>query len=364
MAKTQTKIPVKVLIMCGGKGTRMWPISNMSHPKQFENLLGKKSMFRHTIERVLLGFSPQDVYIATSDKFSKFIKKQAVEIPTNNFILEPDMRDNLGAIGLASAVINHRHPDSVMIILWGADHVVQKEEEFIEAVKQASKFAYENEVVVHVDTPPTYPSVHNGWIKIGKRIKKEGRWEVYEFIRQVEKPDEETAKEFFKSDDYLIHVGYMATRPSLLLSYYQQYAPEAYQIIQNIRENIDTKKFKAVLKREYPKFEKVSVDYGLFEKLPPRTQWELPVDMGWIDVGTWELLYQGMPKDKNGNVIIGDAHLIDTKNCLIISSNKGEVGVISLEGMIIVETDKGLLVCPLSDAPKVKQLYNELLEKH
>lgn len=363
MAKTQTKVPIKVLIMCGGKGTRMWPISNISHPKQFESLLGKKSMFRHTVERVLNGFSASDIYIATSDKFAKFLKKQAPEIPSKNFILEPAMRDNLGAIGLATAVINHRHPDSVMIILWGADHVVQKENEFLKAIKQAATLAYENQVIVHVDTPPSYPSVHNGWIKIGKKIKSVGKLDVYEFIRQVEKPDEETAEEFFRSKEYLIHVGYMATKPSLLLSYYEKYTPEAYKIIIRIQSTIDTDEFQKTLEKEYPKFEKVSVDYGLYEKLPPRSQWELPVDMGWIDVGTWELLYQGLPKDKNGNVIIGEAHLIDTTNCLIISKNKGIAGMIGLDKMIIVETEEGLLVCPLNQAPKVKRLYNDLSEK-
>lgn len=360
MEKSHDIVPVKVLVMCGGKGTRMWPISNLGHPKQFDNLLGRKSMFRHTIERVLKGFQRHDIYIATSDKFAKFLIHQAPEVPRENFILEPAMRDNLGAIALATAVINHNHPDSVMIILWGADHIVQKEEEFLTAIKQAAKLAYENEVIVHVDTPPSYPSIHNGWIKVGKKIIDAGKWDVYEFIRQVEKPDEETALDFFRSKEYLIHVGYMATRPSLLLSYYQQYAPEAYVTLQSIRETIGTKQFLPTLQNMYPKFEKVSVDYGLFEKLPPGTQWELPVDMGWVDVGTWELLYQGIPKDQNGNVVIGKAHLIDTRNSLVISRNTGMVGVIGLQGMIIVETEEGLLVCPLTKASKVKQLYTQL----
>lgn len=363
MAGAQKKIPIKVLIMCGGKGTRMWPISNIGHPKQFENLLGKQSMFRQTIERVLKGFPPEDIYVATSEKFAKFLKNQAPEVPHDHFILEPAMRDNLGAIGLAAAVINHYHPDSVMIILWGSDHIVKKVDKFLQALKQAAQLAYENDVIVHVDTSPSYPSVHNGWIKIGKRIKKIGDNEVYEFICQVEKPDKETAKTFFRSHNYLIHVGYMAAKPALLLRYYSEYAPDAYKVINRIQQTIGTSKFRKTLEREYPTFEKVSVDYGLFEKLPPKSQWELPVDMGWIDVGTWELLYLGLDKDEKGNVVIGEAHLIDTKKSLIISKNKGVIGVIGLQEMIVVESDEGLLVCPLSAAPKVKQLYNELYER-
>ena len=353
----------KVLILCGGKGTRMWPISNLSHPKQFESLLGKTSMFRQTIDRVLKGFSPHDLYIATSAKFGPFLREQAAEIPESNFILEPAMRDNLGAVALATGIINRRHPGEVMIILWGADHIVQKESEFLKAIKQAATLAQANRVIVHVDTPPAYASVHNGWIKIGKEIKQVEGHKIYEFIRQVEKPDEATAKKFFRAKDYLIHVGYMATQPSLLLEYYQTYAPEAYEVLQRIIPAVDTPKFQSVLEAEYPRFEKVSVDYGLFEKLPPKSQWELPVNMGWVDVGTWELLYHGLPKDKDGNVVFGKVKLMATKNSLIICKDEGVIGAVGLEGMIVVDTEDGLLVCPLSQAPKVKQLYESLYDQ-
>lgn len=363
MATASKSINVKILIMCGGKGSRMWPISNLNHPKQFEGLLGNKSMFRQTINRVLKGFRPADIFVATSDKFSRFLKIQAPEIPDQNFILEPAMRDNLGAIGLATSIINHRFPDSVMIILWGADHIVQKEAAFLSAITQAANLAYEHNLIVHVDTLPTYPSVNNGWIKIGKVIKTINGHKVYEFIRQIEKPNEITAKEFFKSKDYLIHVGYMAAKPSLLLNYYRQYTPDTYKILARIQLAIDTPEFETVLKKEYSKIEKISVDYGLFEKLPPKSQWELPADMGWIDVGTWELLYQGLPKDKNNNVIIGKAKLLETKNSLIISKDKELIGAIGLDGMIVVDTEEGLLVCSLNQAPKVKQLYNSLYEQ-
>lgn len=349
--------------MCGGKGTRMWPISNMAHPKQFESILGKKSMFRETVDRAIHGFGAKNIYIATSVQYKEHIVQQASEIPAENFIFEPAMRDNLGALGLASAIIHKRHPGAVMIILWGADHVVQKTDVFVAALTEAAKLAAENDVIVHVDTQPSYPTVHNGWIEIDDKVKTVNGFDVFQFKRFVEKPDIKRAEQFYASDNYLIHVGYMATKPGLFLKYYEEYAPQTYAILSRIINVIDTPKFSQVLAAEYPKFEKISVDYGLFEKLPPEDQWELPADFGWIDVGTWELLYHGLAKDDNGNVVLGEANLLNTKNSLIIAKKKGTMGVIGLDGMIVVETDEGMLVCPLSQAPKVKDLYS-LIEGH
>lgn len=355
-------VDTKVLIMCGGKGTRMWPISNMDHPKQFESILGNDSMFRETLERVMKQYDPKDIYIASSALFGDQIKSQAQEVPAENFILEPEMRDNLGALGLATSIIHKRHPDSVMVLLWGADHLVKKVDVFLGTLERAAKLARENDKMVLIDAIATYPTVHNGWIQIGEKIEGHGDG-VYEFIRQVEKPTLEKAQEFYASDKYLIHTGYMATRPGLLLKYYQEYAPETYAIIQRIVKSVDTADFQKVLELEYPKFEKQSVDYGLYEKLPSSTQWETPAEFGWVDVGTWELLYHGLDKDSNGNVIIGRATLIDTKNSLIIAKANGKMGVIGMDGVIVVETDDGMLVCPLDEAPKVKDLYKEIFEK-
>lgn len=363
MARTQTKFPTKVVVFCGGKGTRMWPISTVGHPKQLDPILGKTSFFRQTIERVMKGFLAKDIFLSTGEELAKAVNKQAPEIPKKNFILEPTMRDTLGAVCYAAAVINHRFPESVMIILWGADHIVKKEKRFIEALKKAVSLAVENDVIVHVDMKPSYPSVHNGWVKVGKRIRKENSYEIFEFLKHVEKPDLKLARKYFNSGSYYIHSGYMAVRPRVLLNLYKKYAPRCFNIIQRITESFDKPEEKRVLQREYPKIEKISVDFGLFEKLPPGTQLEIPVDIGWIDVGTWELLYIGLPKDKDGNATLGNVNLMETKNSLVFSREKRVTGVIGVSGLIIVDTENGLLVCPIDQAPKVKQLYKEIYKK-
>ncbi len=361
--KKTGKNDTKIVLFCGGRGTRMWPISKIGHPKQFGPILGEKSFFRQAFERVLKGFSPEDIFISTGKDYKEIIRKHAPEIPQENIIFEPEMRDTLGAVALATATINHKFPNSVMIILWGADHLVRKEKAFVSALKKAAQLSRDNNVVVHIDMKPTYPSVHNGWIKIGKKLRSEDGFEVYEFLKQVEKPDLPTAKKFLAAKTYLIHSGYMATKPQLLLEKYKEHAPDCYKKIKKIADSMGTSKYTQVLNKEYPKIEKNSVDFGVFEKLKPGTQWELPVDIGWVDLGTWELIYYGLPKDKDGNVILGKTELIDVKNSLIFSRDKKIAGIIGLSNIIVIDTAEGLLVCPLDQAPKVKQLYKNLYEK-
>jgi mannose-1-phosphate guanylyltransferase len=357
------KTDIKIVLFCGGRGTRMWPISKVGHPKQFDAILGKQSFFRQSLERVLKCVTAKDIFVSTGTDFKQVIIEQAPEIPAENIILEPEMRDTLGAVALATATINHKFPNSVMIILWGADHLVQKEERFIEALKKSAQLAHDNNVIVHIDMKPSYPSVHNGWIQIGKKLKTEDSFDIYEFIKQVEKPDLVTAQKFFESGSYLIHSGYMATKPALLLEKYQKYAPECYKVIEKIIAVFDSDKFEQVLKEEYPKIEKNSVDFGVFEKLKPGSQWELPVDIGWVDLGTWELLYHGLPKDKAGNVHLGKVEFMETKNSLVFSRDNKIVGVIGLEEVIVVDTPEGLLVCSLAKAPLVKELYKKIFGK-
>ena len=330
---TISKNDIKIVLFCGGIGSRMWPISKAGHPKQFDVILGRQSFFRQSLDRALKCVGANNIFISTGASFKPVIIDQAPEIPTQNIITEPEMRDNLGA------------------------------EKFISTLKKAAQLAKDNDVIVHIDMKPTYPSVHNGWIKIGKKLKTEDGFEIFEFIKQVEKPDLTRAKEFFKSGSYLIHSGYMATKPALLLEKYKKHTPECYKIISTIAESFDTKQYEAVLKREYIKIERNSVDYGLFEKLKPGSQWELPVDIGWVDLGTWELLYNGLPKDNNNNVSLGKVEFMETNNSLVLSRDNKTVGVIGLENVIIVDTADGLLVCNMAKASLVKQLYKQIYGK-
>lgn len=354
---------MKAVIFAGGVGTRLWPMSRSNFPKQFQLLVGSRSIFRQTIERVLKGFEPENVFVSTGREYARYVVEQAPEIPQKNIILEPQRRDSLGAVGYATMYIHRYFPESVMVAIWGADHLVENEKAFHKALRLAAKVANEEPVICKVDARPTFPSTFNGWVEIGKVVKKIDGMDIYEFVRFVEKPDLPTAKRMFRSFKYLINVGYMAWKTKTMLSFYQKYQANVYQHLEKIGKAMGTDQEQEVLEAEYPKIEKNSVDYGIFEKLKPKDMLVIPADMGWTDIGTWDLLFSGLAKNDKDNITQGDIYPIDSQGNLIWSSNKKIIGIIGLENLVIVDTKDALLVCRRDRSGEVKQLTEILKEK-
>lgn len=350
---------MKIVIFAGGVGTRLWPMSRTDFPKQFKLLIGEKSIFRQTLERILKGFEPEDVFVSTGKEYARYISTQAPEIPLRNIILEPQRRDSLGAVGYATMYVHHYFPNCVMAAIWGADHLVKDGDTFRRALSVAEKIAEEEPVICKVDTRPTFPSTFNGWVEIGKVVKKINGFEIHEFIRFVEKPDLSTAKKLFKSSKYLINVGYMVWKTDLMLSFYQKYQPEIYERLIKIDSALGTDKEQEVLREEYLGMKKDSIDYGIFEKLTPKDMLAIPTDMGWVDVGTWDLLFSGLSKNETDNVIQGDVSVIDSKKNLVFSDSNRTIGIIGMDGVIVVDTGDALLVCKRDRSGEVKKLLEQ-----
>lgn len=355
---------MKIVIFCGGYGTRMWPASRKSFPKQYYPVVKGKSFFERTIQRFSKGFSERDIFISTESQYVKYIRSQAPKIPKENIILEPERRDLLGAVGLVSAVIENRFPGEVMFFSW-SDHLIADEDKFIKAVKAAGEYTFKTGTPVSVNEKPTFPSIHNGWLKLGKKVGKKNDFSLYQIEKHVEKPKLPTAKEYLKSGDYLIHTGYGAWRSDLMLSYYKSYRPNEYQGLVKIMRALGSKDEGRVIKQEYSKFEKTSVEYGLYEHLPKDLRLTIPVSTGWEDAGTWQLFYDAMLEKGEDSVIEGDikTKFIDAANNLIIGKGKKMISVIGLENIAVVDTDDALLVCDLDKTDKVKQLFKILEEE-
>lgn len=352
---------MKIVIFCGGYGTRMWPASRKSYPKQFYPLLGGKSFFRITYERFARVYKPEDIVVSTEAKYVKFIHEQAPEVLKHNIILEPERRDNLAAIGLAVALINKMYPNEVMFFSW-SDHLIKNEKEFLASTRFACEYAEETGRPVSVNQDSTFPSVHNGWLKVGRKVSRIGDQTLYEIEKFIEKPNLQIAKKLFRSNKYIIHTGYGAWRTDTLLSYYDKYAHDTYLKLDRIAEAYGTGEYEKVLKSEYSKIEKVSIDYGLFEKIPSHERLTLRGDFGWQDVGTWQLMFEALAKDAESNLVEGKSltSFIDAEGNLVFGESKKMISIIGLSNIAVIDTPTGLLVSALDKTSHVKELFATL----
>ncbi|OGM61285.1 hypothetical protein A3A52_03680 [Candidatus Woesebacteria bacterium RIFCSPLOWO2_01_FULL_39_14] len=356
---------MKVVIFCGGFGTRMWPTSTKSYPKQFRYIVKGKSFFQRTLERYTKAFDVKDILISTEAKYKQLVMDQGPEIPPENIILEPERKDSLGAVGLVAAIVEKRFPKEVMFFSW-SDHFIGKVQIFLNTAKAAMEYTARTGTSVSLNEKPTYPTIHNGWVEFGEKVGEESGFPVYKIVRHIEKPDEATANDLFKKDNYLIHTGYATWRSDLMLSYYKEYSPATHEGLVKIMDAWGTEKYEEVLKTEYAKFEKVSVEYGLFEKLPIDLRLTMATETEWEDAGTWELFYKAMIEPNEENVIEGEVKtkFIDSSGVLIIGEGEKMIAIVGLKNVVVVDTHGALLVCNMSDTAKVKDLFKKLEEEN
>lgn len=353
---------MKVVIFCGGRGTRLWPVSRVSLPKPFVPLVHGKSFFQITYARYRKAFKPEEIFVSTEEAYVSYVRRQAPEIPRKNIIAEPERKDLMAACGLVTAIVNKYHPGEAVLISW-AKHLIAKESVFLNAVVAAGEFAEETGLIVSVDSKPEYASVHNGWVKLGKKIGKVNGFKIVEIERHVEKPKQDIAGRLFKSGDWLINTGYRVWKTDTMLDHYKMYQPSMYEGLQKIADAWGTKNQSKVLKTEYHKFENDSIEYGIFEKLPGNVRATIAADMGWEDIGiSWELYYNSLKTPKNTTVVQGgvDTTFIDSENNLVFGPSGKMIALIGVNDLAVIDTPDGLLICSVSLTQKVKDLYKKL----
>ncbi|MGB9706632.1 MAG: mannose-1-phosphate guanylyltransferase [Microgenomates group bacterium] len=351
---------LKIVIFCGGYGTRMWPMSRQKFPKQFLPLVGDKSFFQLTVKRVRIGFPLERIFFSVPADQAHFVSKQIKGVKKENIIAEPERRDTLGAVALATAFIAKKFPQSLMAAIWGGDHLVKNEKRFIRLLKLACQVCLRRDVLVKIDVRPEFPATSLGWVKIGRPLEKIGGYTLYDFEKFIEKPNFKKAQAMLKKGGYLINTGYYVWRPEKVLALLRKYNPSCYSRIIKIQEAIGTKEEQKVLKREYSQIEKTSVDFGLFEKLPPESFGVFCADLGWSDIGTWDLLYEKLARGQRENVTKGEVISFDSQGNLVYLPKGKVAGIIGVENLIIVDTKDGLLVCKRGRGGEVKKLVEYL----
>jgi mannose-1-phosphate guanylyltransferase len=344
---------MKAVILAGGGGTRLWPLSTPERPKQFHKIVSNQTMLEDAVDRLDF-LKKSDIYIAINEKHLKIVRELCPDIPKKNIIIEPALRDTASCIGLAAAIIEKRHPNEIMSVIY-ADHFIQNKKEFQEKLKTAEKIAKSDKTLNIIEVVATEPNTNYGYVKLGKLDKKIGHTEIYHLNSFVEKPNLATAKKFLKAGNYLWNTGLYVWETKTLLDHYKKLQPKTFQKLEKIMQVYDTKLQDKVINSLYPTLEKISIDYAIMEKVDPSQVRIIKAkNFGWSDVGSWETIWKFLSKSDSGNKIY---KLLDCKDCFVYSEEKQKtIGLIGLKNIVVVETKDGLLICKKEDAKRVKEL--------
>lgn len=343
---------MKAVILAGGGGTRLWPLSTHEKPKQFQPLVSTKTMLEETVARLDF-LKPEDIYIAINQNHHDLVRKLCPQIPVENLIIEPAMRDTAPCIGLAAALIESRHPGEVMAVIY-ADHLIQNTKTFRQKLQAAEQLAQYEQTLNIIEVPASEPNTHYGYVKLGDQIAED----LYELDSFTEKPDKATAEQFIASGNYLWNTGIYVWQTRDLLDQYQELQPETYQKLQQIIRADGSQTYDATLNAIYPTIEKISLDYAIMEKIDPKKVRIFKADLGWSDIGTWEAIWQELPKNEHQNIVRGNVHLLDSQNSLVYGDTTRRICLIGVENLIVIDTPQGLLIAQKDQSARIKELGN------
>jgi len=339
------------LIMAGGVGTRFWPLSRQSNPKQFLNIVSDSSMIRMTVERLLPRIKIEDIFIVTAGSQSELTKKHLPDLPEENIIIEPFGMNTAPCIALSAQYLARKYDKSEKMIVLPADHLIAQRDDFLDSLEVGETSA-EIDNLVTFGIKPNYPATGYGYIEAGQKIDDK-RFFVKQF---KEKPDLETAEAFLKAGNFFWNSGMFMWKIETILKAYQDYLPEVVTVLKKINTKWDAEGLSADFSEEYALMPKVPVDIGIMEKAEKRVV--IPVDYGWSDVGSWKALFDVSQKDENNNVLRCQNEIIKSKNNYVFSDKF--VALIGVENLVVIDSGDALLIANKDHSEDVKKIVEKL----
>ncbi len=333
----------QIIIMAGGIGSRFWPMSTPSFPKQFIDVMGVgKSLIQLTVERLEPICPAKNIWVVTNEKYADIVKEQIPDIPVDNILLEPEARNTAPCIAYACWKIQKQHPKA-NIVVTPSDALVINTTEYQRVLSKALDYTSGKEAIVTIGIKPSRPETGYGYIAAAEPTNVD---EIYKVEAFKEKPDFATAEKYLAAGGYYWNAGIFVWNVETISKAIRTFQPKLAEIMDEMSASFFTDKEKEVVGKLFPTCDKISIDYAVMEK--SKEIYTLPAEFGWSDLGSWGSLRTLLPQDADGNAKVGnDIRLYECKNCVVHAADECKVVVQGLDGYIVAEKQGQLLVCSL-----------------
>ena len=350
------------VIMAGGIGSRFWPLSKQSRPKQFIDILGTgETLIQQTFRRLSKICPNQNILIVTNKNYRQLCLEQLPKIKEENILCEPCMRNTAPCIAYAAFKIHSQNPKANMIVA-PSDHLITNEEEFVKVVQKGMQATKENGILLTIGILPSRPDTGYGYIQFNDS-KLESNTVIKKVKTFTEKPNQELALQFLDSGDFLWNSGIFIWSAETIIKSFRKHLRDIYDVFEEGNSFYNTKRENGYIDSIFPVCKNISIDYGIMEKSD--SVYVFPADFGWSDLGTWGSLYTHLNLDKNLNAVQGsNVFLYDSADNIVKIPEKKLVVLQGLNGYIVVENDDILLVCKKEDEQQIKEFVADVKKKN
>ena len=341
------------LILAGGKGSRLYPLSRADQPKQFLKLINDNSFLVNTVNRIVPLINRENIYVVTNRSYEEKIREELETVGENNIFTEPSNKETATCIGLSAVKLLKKDGDAVMVVL-PSDHYIEDDKNYVETLKQAVELANRRRGIVTLGIEPTRPETGYGYIEMGERIS--GNIATYRVARFTEKPNVEVAKDFLAKETYLWNSGMFVFRADVILREIEKYLPKMHKALMEIYKHVGEEDEDEVIKEQYEQIDGISIDFGVMQKT--RKAYVIRCDFPWDDIGSFSALSRFLQSDKNNNVS-DNVYLEECENCSIFG-NKNLIIGLGVKDLVVVDAGDVVLVMDRTRDQEIKHLLSNL----